>query len=131
MQFPIEHVAWQVPEPTAAAKWYVEHLGFRILRHDPADPNQTHFMADSAGRCVIEIYRNPAAPIPDYRQMHPLQLHLAFAVEDPAAARDALVAAGCMIASDLTTTAAGDQLCMLRDPFGFAIQLCRRARPML
>ena len=129
MQLPVEHVAWQAQDPVAVAEWYVNNLGFRILRRND-DPAKTHFIADSSGKCVIEIYNNPAASVLDYRSMHFLQLHLAFQVADPTATRDALLKAGCTIAEDVRTTPAGDTLCMMRDPFGFAIQLCKRAKPM-
>lgn len=125
----VEHVAWQVHDPEAVAAWYGEHLGFRVVRSND-DPARTHFIADSAGKVLVEIYNNPAASIPDYATSHPLVLHLAFATDDPAGACDALLGAGCTIAEDLRQTPAGDTLVMMRDPFGFAIQLCKRAKPM-
>ena len=130
MQLSVEHVAWQAQDPVAVAEWYVKHLGFRIVRRND-DPARTHFLADASGKCVVEIYNNPAASVLDYRNMHFLQLHLAFQVSDPTATRDALLAAGCTIAEDVRTTPAGDTLCMMHDPFGFAIQLCKRAKPMM
>jgi uncharacterized glyoxalase superfamily protein PhnB len=130
MQLSVEHVAWQAQDPVAVADWYVKHLGFRIVRRND-DPARTHFIADASGKCVVEIYNNPAASVLDYRTMHFLQLHLAFQVADPTATRDQLLEAGCTIAEDVRTTPAGDILCMLRDPFGFAIQLCKRSKPMM
>jgi glyoxylase I family protein len=132
MKLSVEHVAWQTRDPRAVAAWYAAHLGFRTVREVAGDPNRTLFLADASGKVVVEIYSNPAAPVPDYASMHYLQLHLAFAVTgDIAAARDELLAAGCRVEDPLRTTPAGDELCMLRDPFGFAIQLCKRAKPML
>ena len=132
MQLSVEHVAWQVEDPVAVATWYERHLGFRVVRKFDGDPARTHFLADAAGRCVVEIYNNPAATVPDHRANHYLHLHLAFAVTgDIAAVRDQLLAAGCSVDEQLRSTPAGDELCMLRDPFGFAIQLCKRAKPML
>jgi catechol 2,3-dioxygenase-like lactoylglutathione lyase family enzyme len=126
----VEHVAWQVNDPPAVADWYVRHLEFRIVRRNEGDPAQTHFLADASGRCIVEIYHNAAASVPDYAGMHFLQLHLAFAVTDPAATRTAMLQAGCTIAEDLRTSPAGDQLLMMRDPFGFAIQFVKRAKRM-
>ena len=34
-------------------------------------------------------------------------------------------------AGDISVTPAGDQLAMLRDPWGFAIQLAKRNQPMI
>ena len=130
MQLSVEHVAWQAKDPVAVAEWYVKHLGFRIVRRND-DPAKTHFIADASGRCLVEIYNNSAASVLDYPNMHFLQLHLAFQSSDPVADRDALLKAGCSVAEDVRTTPAGDTLCMLRDPFGFAIQLCKRAKAMV
>ena len=125
----VEHVAWQVHDPDAVAAWSVKHLDFRIVRRNN-DPARTHFILDHAGRVLVEIYNNSAAAVPDYAKQHPLVLHLAFKVDDPAASRDVLRDAGCAVVEDIFVTPAGDQLCMMRDPFGFAIQLCKRAKQM-
>jgi glyoxylase I family protein len=126
----VEHVAWQVEDPEAVAAWYGEHLGFGVVRKNN-DPARTHFIADAAGKVLVEIYNNGAASIPSYPDQHPLILHLAFVTNDPAADRDRLLRAGCSIAEDLRQTPAGDTLVMMRDPFGFAIQLCKRSKPMM
>ena len=125
----VEHVAWQVQDPEAVADWYGKHLGFKVVRKNN-DPARTHFIADSAGRVLVEIYNNPAAAVPDYTTMHFLQLHLAFASDDPARERERMLKLGCTIAEDLRQTPAGDTLLMMRDPFGFAIQFCKRVTPM-
>jgi len=127
---PVEHVAWQVKDPTAVAQWYAQHLGFHVLRKQDKPPF-THFIADAAGRVVIELYNRPEIPVPDYAKMNPLQLHLAFQAEDLDAERDRLVKAGATVAEERSTNAAGDWLIMLRDPFGFPIQLCKRVHRML
>jgi glyoxylase I family protein len=74
----LEHVALNVSDPAGVAAWYAEHLGMRIVRQSPVAP-YIHFIADAAGRTVIEVYSNPADPIPDYASIHPLRLHVAFA----------------------------------------------------
>ena len=126
----VEHIALQVKDPLAVVNWYVRNLGFRVVRA-AGGPAQTHFLADTDGHVVLEIYSNPAAPIPDYFAMNPLVLHLAFAVEDVAAAQDFLVTAGATVSSPPETLASGDQLAMLRDPFGLAIQLACRKSPLI
>ncbi len=126
----IEHFALQVADPVAMAQWYVKYLGFSIARSG-GEPTHARFLLESAGSVMIEIYRNPTAPVPDYRPMNPLLLHLAFVSNDPAEDRDRLVTAGATVAEDLTTTPAGDALVMLRDPWGVALQLVRRKVQML
>ena len=125
----LEHVACNVADPVAMAAWYVAHLGMRVVRHVPA-PSQIHFLADAAGRALIEIYRNAADPIPDYAAMHPIRFHIAFATHDPDASRAALVAAGATFVEE-STTPDGSRLLMLRDPWGIALQLCKRTTPIL
>jgi glyoxylase I family protein len=125
----VEHVALNVPDPAAMAAWYVQNLGMRIVRESNVAP-YIHFVADAAGRTVIELYSNADDPIPDYRSMHPLRLHVAFATSDPDGARTALVAAGASFVDEMRRDD-GTRLLMLRDPWGLAIQLCKRATPLL
>jgi hypothetical protein len=127
----IEHVAWQVEDPHTVADWYVHHLGFTIKR-SAHEPVPVVFMADSSNRMLIEIYNNPKAPILDYAQLDPLQLHLAFTSEDISTDTQRLIAAGCKLVQEIGNgSPETDHITMFRDPFGFAIQLCRRADPMV
>jgi len=126
----IEHLAYQAEDPVAVAGWYVANAGLSVRRASGA-PNYAHFLADSAGNVMIEIYNNPRVRTPDYRGMDPLLLHVAFCSESLEGDRDRLVAAGAEVVEDMTTTPAGDVLVMLRDPWGFAIQLVRRERAMV
>ena len=124
----LEHFALQVPDPIAMAGWYVKHLGCIIARSG-GEPSHGRFLL--AGGVLIEIYRNPSANVPDYSSMDPLLVHFAFVSENVAADRDRLVKAGARVVEDVVTTAAGDQLLMLRDPWNVALQLVKRAAPML
>ena len=124
----LEHCALQVPDAPALADWYVQHLGCAVARAGGA-PAFVRFLA--AGPVLIEIYQGSLAPTPDYPARHPAQFHLAFVSENLKADRDRLLAAGATIADDLSTNPAGDELLMLRDPWGIALQLVKRAVPML
>jgi len=126
----IEHFALQVADPVAMAEWYVKHLGCSVAR-STNEPAHARFLKDGNGAVMLEIYRNPKVPVPDYNQIDPLWLHLAFASAQPGADRDCLVAAGAKIVEDLVTAPNGDELVMLRDPWGTAVQLVKRAQPML
>lgn len=126
---PFEHVAVNVSDPVAVAAWYVEHLGMEVVRRgDP--PVLMHFLADAARRAMIEIYCNSAAPVDAYQHLHPSQLHLAFTSTDPDADAARLIAAGATLVEHLHNPD-GSHLTMLRDPWGLAIQLAKRAKPML
>jgi glyoxylase I family protein len=125
----IEHLALNVADPVALADWYVRHLGMRIVRQVDTGP-RTRFIADSAGRTVLEVYRQNA-PVPDYAAMDPMVLHIAFKVDDVAAARQTLLTAGATPATDITTSDNGDVMTFLRDPWGVTIQLVRRGQPLM
>ena len=126
----IEHFALQVADPVAAAKWYVEHLGFEVRRAG-GPPALTHFIADASGSVLLEIQNNPAVSTPDYRAMNPLLLHLAFESADIVADRDRLVAGGASVVDDVATIPSGDRILMLRDPWGLAVQVVQRKVRML
>ncbi|GAA0558272.1 hypothetical protein GCM10009098_27790 [Rheinheimera aquimaris] len=120
----IEHVAFNVAEPKQMASWYMQHLGFGLKRA-LNDAAQTHFLSDDTGVMMIEVYCNPADQVPDYAAMDPLILHLALVSADPAADSTRLIAAGASHVTDVHL-ADGSHLAMLRDPWGLALQLCRR-----
>ena len=111
-------------------EWYVKHFGLRVARH-VGGPAHTWFLADESGRTVLEIYSSAAAPIPDYAAMDPLLLHIAFVADDMEGARARLVAAGATLAGEIGTTPAGDHLAFLRDPWGLALQLATRSKPIV
>ena len=124
----IEHVAFNVADPVAVADWYCEHCGLQVVRHIP-QPAQTHFLADG-DTTVLEIYNNPPDQVPDYRKMNPLLFHLALSSADPDADSKRLIAAGATYVEEVRTPD-GSHLMMLRDPFGVALQLCRRTKALL
>jgi catechol 2,3-dioxygenase-like lactoylglutathione lyase family enzyme len=124
-----EHLAINVADPVAVAAWYVEHLGMEVVRRGDA-PVHMHFLADAARRAMIEIYCNASAPTDLYKDLHPAQLHLAFTSADPDADTARLVAAGAVLVEHLHNPD-GSHLTMLRDPWGLAIQLAKRAVPMI
>jgi glyoxylase I family protein len=126
----IEHFALNVPDPRAMASWYCTHCGMSVARAVNAPPH-THFLADHVGRVLVEIYCNPPDRVPEYAARHPLDFHFAFHVDDVRAERDRLLAAGATAAGEIDATPVGDQLAMLRDPWGIPIQLVNRGTPML
>ncbi len=128
-EFAFEHVALNVPEPDSMTEWYETHLNITTVRK--FDVYGTHFLADSSGRVVLEIYNNPTVPMPDYKNQHPSLLHLAFVVEDVAETKSRLLEAGATVAMDIAETDAGDRMLMLRDPWGLSIQFVDRAQDML
>jgi glyoxylase I family protein len=125
----IEHFALNVTDPASVATWYTKHLGLKVVRSMNAAPF-THFLADDSGNVMLEIYNNPPDQVPPYAKMDPLLLHVAFVSKDPEADKTALLDAGATLCVDQHLDD-GSHLVMLRDPWGLAIQLCKRAVPML
>lgn len=125
----LEHFALNVVDPVATAAWYVKHLGLRIVLQKAEAP-YTHFLADSSGKVLLEIYNNPPDQVPPYAEMDPLLLHIAFVSVDPEADKAALLDAGATLVEEILFDD-GSHLVMLRDPWGLPLQLCKRRTPML
>lgn len=126
----IEHFAIQVDDPAAVSDWYCAWFGFVVKRASDA-PVPVRFLADESGRVMLEVYNNPRVSTPDYRSMDPLLLHLAFVCADVPGTEARLIGAGAERITPPGVTPDGDELAMLRDPWGLAIQLCHRAEPMV
>lgn len=125
----IEHVAFNVPEPVAMARWYIDHLGFTLKRSFDTAP-WGQFIADDSGTVMIELYNNAAAPIPDYAAMATFTLHLALVSADVDADVRRLTAAGGTLVGTVQHNPGGDSMAFVRDPWGFTLQLVKRAVPM-
>jgi len=126
----LEHDAINVEDPVSMAKWYGKNLGMKLVRKGPPPVNM-HFISDAGGNMMLEIYHNPPDAVPDYASMDPLLLHIAFMVDNVKGIREKLIAAGATAVGEVTITSSGDELAMLRDPWGVAIQFVKRAKPML
>jgi glyoxylase I family protein len=126
----IEHTAYQVRDPVAVGQWYVEHLGMTIKRSQAESPFM-RFLADDGDGVMLEFYNNPAVEVPDYRELQPLVFHLAFLADDVRGTRSRLLAAGASPEGDVSVTPAGDEMAMLRDPWGLPLQLIKRRVPMI
>jgi glyoxylase I family protein len=121
-----EHVAFNVADPQAVAKWYCDNMGMKI-----AKTGSSPFVADVAGRMMFEFYHKAEVKILDCKQIDPNSFHVAFETSDVPALRDRLVKAGAKVTRDLATSSNGDVVITLRDPWGLPIQLLKRTQPLL
>jgi catechol 2,3-dioxygenase-like lactoylglutathione lyase family enzyme len=126
----LEHLAFNVADPVAVARWYAEHLRLTLIR-DYGPPLHAHFLASGPGQPMLEFYHNPADAVPDHAALSPVRHHIAFVVDDLVAEHARLLAAGCIKVDEPVTNAAGDMLVFLRDPWGLALQLVRRRTSLL
>jgi glyoxylase I family protein len=125
-----EHIAINVPDPEAMAKWYTNNLGMKIVRGSFA-PNASAFLADSGMHIMMEILHNIDYPVFESAKIHYTSIHLAFVTSNIMKTQEWLVGAGATIADSLRKTASGDQVMTLRDPWGLPIQFVQRVKPML
>ena len=125
----LEHFALNVEDPVAMAEWYCTHLGLRVERQMQDSPFTT-FLSDDSDKILIEIYKNPTVEVPPYWEMNPLLIHIAFISEDPSREKDRLLEAGATLVSDHQMND-GSHLVMMRDPWGLAIQFCKRGVAMI
>ncbi len=125
----IEHVAFNHSDPNAVSRWYVEHLGLTVKKRLVEEPF-THFLADDSGTVMLEIYRQDA-PVPDYAATHVMSIHLALVSADVEADAKRLVEAGGTLDGKVMTFDNGDCFAMIRDPWGFTLQLVSRGEPMI
>ncbi|MEY4938947.1 MAG: hypothetical protein RIQ93_682 [Verrucomicrobiota bacterium] len=121
-----EHFALNVPEPTAQAQWYVQHLGFVITRRREDAPF-THFLADESGRTIVELYCNPNAAIPNYGAAHPSTFHVALVASNAREESARLQKAGATLFAE-EPQSDGSLLIMMRDPWHVPLQLCQRTK---
>ena len=126
----IEHTAYQVSDPVSVAKWYITHLGMTLKRSQSESPFM-HFVADEGDTVMLEFYNNPTIEVPNYRELHPFVFHLAFKTDDVSGTRARLLAAGATPEGEVTVSPAGDELTMLRDPWGLPLQFLKRKVPMI
>ncbi len=129
MKFKLEHFALNVSDPVAMASWYEKNLGLKVIRKLDGAHN-THFLGDYSGAIMLEIYNNPSDQVPAYSSMDPLLLHIAFVSDDPSKDIESLLKAGASFVEELHLPD-GSHLAMMRDPWGLAIQFCKRGKPML
>lgn len=131
MNMYVEHIGFAVEKPLETACWYVENLGFRLLKKVHNGPGADNaFIIDAAGGTAFELIGQPGFA-PTFGLVPTLsQLHLAFYADDPHAEAERLVAAGAKFEGE-TPAAPGDTLLYLRDPYGGVIQLVKRKEPFI
>jgi uncharacterized glyoxalase superfamily protein PhnB len=94
-------------------------------------PQHGRFLADSRGKMMLEFYHNAEVAIPDYAALAPFAFHIAFHVNDVSAVRTRLLKAGATSEGEVKTNSDGDQITIVRDPWGICVQLVQRNQPMV
>ncbi len=121
-----EHFAINVNNIDAVVKWYVSHLGLKVVSQQKELPFMT-FLADSGGRVIMELYQRQDALMTNFTAQHQLTFHVAFVAENAQLDSDRLRSAGATFVEEVLKED-GSHLVMLRDPWGMPLQLCERAQ---
>ena len=125
-----EHIAFNVEDPIAQAKWFVDNMEFKIMfKGDP--PNNARFVINTGEDFMIELYNNKEYPKIDLQKISHMAIHIAFMVDSMEAVKQKLLSAGATIVEDITKIPSGDLILMMRNPWGLPIQFVQRANPML
>jgi glyoxylase I family protein len=80
---------------------------------------------------MFEIGANSAAPFLESSKWSNLAFHFAFVVDDVRAIRTGLIEAGATLLEEIRQTSTGDEVLVLRDPWGFPIQFIKRGELLL
>jgi uncharacterized glyoxalase superfamily protein PhnB len=108
----------------------MDNLGMKMMRTS-SDPTHTTFISDSGMHMMIELFHNADYPLFEPAKIHFTSFHLAFVTPDIKKTLSQLITVGATIADSLRKTASGDQVLVLRDPWGLAIQFAQRVKSML
>jgi catechol 2,3-dioxygenase-like lactoylglutathione lyase family enzyme len=108
--------------------WYRDNLGFSILWQGGNDAEGVSFIADNDGT-VLELGKIPqeGGPPLDAAALEPLQLHIALECDNPTAETKRLVSAGATLIGESPRNSYQGEKILVRDPWGFVIQLINRA----
>lgn len=124
-----EHTAYNVLEPVAQVKWYVENVGMKVLRANETAPF-VHFISDAENRLTLEFYHSPNGLVPNYFEINVWTQHIAFNSSDIAADIARLEAAGGKQDGEAVHFPNGDSVVFVRDPWGLTLQLVQRSTPL-
>ena len=107
-------------------KWYQDHLGFKIIRSAGNDSDGVSFVVDDEGHTILELGRLPEGPPLNGRSLLPLQLHIAVECEDPIIEAERLFHAGAELLGESPRNSCKGEKILIRDPWGYTIQLVNR-----
>lgn len=119
----IHHVAIIVSDYEVSRHFYVEQLGFDIIRENYRKERGDWKLDLKLGDCELEIFSNPNAPErPSYPEARGLR-HLAFRVDDIQAAVAALQERGIACEPIRMDTFTGKPATFFQDPDGLPLEL--------
>ena len=121
----IEHFALFAADPVALKDFYVRAFQMKVVLESPGDP-PGFFLGDEQGT-ALEIIGRPSgqANVPQR-----WVCHVAFLVDDVAAARTELESQGCVFETETGVDTEAMKTAFFRDPEGNRCQIVWRRRPL-
>lgn len=123
----IEHVALFTRDLAGLRAFYEGALGLRVVLDNSKATTPGVFLADDRGTAVELIERPSDSVTADTRFI----CHIAFLVDDFAAARAALEARGVAFEAETAVATDAVRTAFFRDPSGNRLQIVWRARPLV
>ena len=117
----IEHFAVYAADAPALKDFYIAAFGMRLIVENPGDP-PGYFLADDSGMALEIIGR----PFGEEAVSQRWVCHIAFWVDDFAAARSALEDRGAMFEGDTAIDNETMRTAFFRDPAGNRVQIVWR-----
>ncbi len=122
----MEHFALFADDLEALRSFYCDVMGLRVVLDNSQAPVRGYFLGDGGGS-VLEIIARPAgAPAANTRYV----CHVAFAVDDFAAARADLASRGATFESETEVDTEDFKTVFFQDPAGNRCQIVWRSRPL-
>jgi catechol 2,3-dioxygenase-like lactoylglutathione lyase family enzyme len=123
----IEHVAIFTHEIDVLKDFYVEYFAMRVVLDNTGAPVRGYFLADSRG-VVLELIERPAEVAAVSTRY---VVHIAFWVDDYAAAKERLSAGGFSFEADTEVLTEGFRTGFFADPAGNRTQIVWRERALV
>jgi len=120
----VEHIGLCAQEPDNLARWYVEVLGFAVVR--PLVEHKTYFIRAQNGG-MLEIYpaKHPSPPVDN---IHRGLRHIALSVAEIDREIDRIRSCGVDVPTDGIVTTPDMKLAFFRDPEGNLLHLVERTK---
>lgn len=120
------HTRLRVNDLERSVRFYQDALGLTVARRSVSPRGaQVAFLSVPGSEEEIELCQLPGSPPV---QVQPDLMHLAFEVEDLAAAAAALARKGYPLSDGPTVTGSGSVIAFIDAPEGYEVELIQRAR---
>ena len=121
----IEHIGFLVEKPISMATWWINFLGFEMIRQAGNDEDGVVFIKDE-NNTIIEFGRIKNENPIDFNLLEPLQVHIAIECENPESESIKLIKNGATLIGESYRNDYKNEKILIKDPYGAVIQLITR-----